>query len=204
MTSSVQSPADVVNLALRRLGYKKQIGSLFDGSQAANVALTIYGQTRDEVLRADDWGFAERNVSLALLKQAPVGGYFPPIVWTSAYPPIPWLYEYSYPIDCLKVRAIRGVPLILPNMDPKPVIFSVENDASLADPDKVILCNVSSAILTYTGRLTNPVDWEADFTEALAAALARRMAPDLVGLDAAKLEASDEQAAKTVADNTQG
>ncbi len=202
MTVSVRSAADVVNLALARIGYSHRIGSLYDGSKAANLALTIYGATRDELLRAEDWDFAESNVPLTLLKQAPPGGYFPPVIWTTAYPPLPWLYEYSYPADCLKVRSIRGVPLIIPNFDPIPVVWSVESDSALSA--KVVVCNVPNAILTYTARLTDPNDWEADFSEALAAALARRFAPELVGLDAAKMEASDEQAARVTADNKQG
>ena len=204
MIAPVQSPADVVNLALVRIGYKKQIGSLYDGSLAARVALTIYAQTRDELLRSEDWGFAERNISLDLLKQAPANGFYPPGQWSNAYPPIPWLYEYAYPADCLKVRAVRPQPLFVMDFDPQPFVWTVQNDNSLNEPDKVILCNADSAILTYTGRLTNPADWEADFTEAFAAAMARRLAPITVGLDAAKMEASDEQQAKSIADDVQG
>lgn len=204
MSASVSSPADVVNMALARIGYKKQIGSLYDGSIAAKTALTLYAQTRDELLRSEDWGFAERNTPLTLLKQAPASGFYPPGAWSATYPPLPWLYEYAYPADCLKVRAVRPQPTYTVDFDPQPNIWSVENDNSLAEPDKVILCNAPNAILTYTGQLTNPGDWEADFTEAFVAAIARRMAPILVGLDAAKMEASDEQQAKSVADNVQG
>ena len=204
MSVSVRTPADVVNLSLARIGYKKQVGSLYDGTLAARTALTIYSQTRDELLRSEDWGFAERNLSLTLLKQAPESGFYPPGVWNSSYPPIPWIYEYGYPLDCLKVRAIRPQPLFVMDFDPQPFVWSVQNDNSLPTPDKVILTNAENAILTYTGRLTNPADWEANFTEAFAAALARRLAPALAGLDAAKMEAADEQQAKSIADDTQG
>ncbi len=204
MSSSVASPADLVNLSLARIGYKRQIGSLYDGSIAAKTALTLYAQTRDELLRSEDWGFAERNAPLTLLKQAPANGFYPPGQWTNANPPIPWLFEYAYPADCLKVRCIRPQPLFVMDFDPQPFVWSVENDNSLADPDKVILCNAPNAILTYTGQLTNPADWESDFTEAFAAALARRLSPILVGLDATKMAASDEQQAKAVADDVQG
>ena len=109
--SPVQSPADAINVSLRRIGYKLRVASLYDGSKAARSALDIYAQTRDEILRQNDWTFAERNISMTMLKQAPVGGYIPPVTWSTTYPPLPWLFEYAYPTDCLKVRAVKPVPI---------------------------------------------------------------------------------------------
>lgn len=204
MTASVQSPADVVNLALRRIGYRLRVGSLYDGSEAAKKALDIYGQTRDALLRAGDWGFAERNVPMNLLKSAPPGGYTPPLTWTSAYPPLGWLFEYTYPTDCLRVRAVKGTSIFTPNFDPQPNVFSEENDNSFSPPRKVILCNVPAAILVYTGQVTDPATWEADFVEALAAGLARRLAASLASADFVKLEGGDEQMEAMVAASEQG
>lgn len=128
MVASVQNPADIINIALRRMGYKLRVGSLLDGSEAASQALDIYAQTRDELLRAGEWGFAERNVSLTVLKAAPAGGYFPPTFWSNTYPPIPWGYEYAYPDDCLKVRALKPAPLFLFDPDPQPNLYAIAND----------------------------------------------------------------------------
>lgn len=204
MPASVTSPADVVNLALQRIGYKGRVGNLYDGSTAANDALDIYAQTRDELLRQEDWGFCERNVALTLLKQAPAA-YIPPTAWDPAqYPPPPWLYQYGYPGDCLKVRAVKGVPLFVPNFDPQPNLWSIANDNAFAPPRKVILCNVPAAVLTYSGQVLDPASWEADFVEAFAAALGRRLAPALVSLETAKLLVADEAAAKQLAAMEQG
>lgn len=192
MTLSVQNPADMVNLALVRIGHEQTIGNLYDGSREALLAINIYSQTRDEMLRNGDWGFAERNVSMTLLKQAPAGGYVPPLQWSSTYPPLPWIYEYQYPNDCLEVRAVRPQAIFIPEFDPQPHVFAVENDNALFPPQKVILCNVPSAILVYTGRITDPQTWEPAFIEAFAAALGERLAPALSDLNAAKLEAADE------------
>jgi hypothetical protein len=156
------------------------------------------------MLRGFDWSFAERNVAMTLIKQAPAGGYFPPNMWSSAYPPVPWLFEIQYPSDCLKVRAVKNVPVFVPDFDPQPYQFSVDNDNSLAEPSKVILCNVYPGLVVYTGQITDPLDWEADFIEALAASLGRRLAPVLVGMQAAQMEAQDEQQSDTVAENTRG
>jgi hypothetical protein len=61
MTVSVQRPEDAVNAALAAIGYTLRVNSLVDGTRAANLALQIYGQTRDELMRQSDWGFAERT-----------------------------------------------------------------------------------------------------------------------------------------------
>ena len=45
MVASAKS-ADMVNLALRRVGYKLRVGNLYDGSMAAKMALDVYAQTR--------------------------------------------------------------------------------------------------------------------------------------------------------------
>ncbi|SDD95369.1 hypothetical protein SAMN05216337_1017143 [Bradyrhizobium brasilense] len=204
MPVSVSTPADLVNVALQRIGYKGRVGNLFEGSAAAKDALDIYAQTRDEILRKGDWGFAERNLAMELLKSAPAGGYTPPNVWTPASPPLPWRFEYAYPSDCLDVRAIKGQSVFVMDFDPQPITFTVANDSALVPPRKVILCNVPDALLTYTGQVTDPTSWEPDFVEAFAAALGRRLAPALVGMEAAKLLIADEQMSTAQALAVQG
>jgi len=205
MPTSLSNPADIVNDALRRIGYKLRVAELFDGSEAAGVALDIYGQTRDTMLRDGEWQFCERNVNATLLKQAPPGGYFVPNAWDpTLYPPPPWLYSYAYPDDCLKVRQLKGQPMFLLNPDPQPTLYSIANDNGVTPPVRVILTNVPDAVLVYAGRVTNPADWPVDFTEALCAALARRLAPSLANLDVTRLEGADEQAATMMASMQQG
>lgn len=205
MVASLQSPADVVNAALTRIGYRLRVSNLFDGSDAAKKALDIYGQTRDELLRQNDWGFAERNVAMTLLKSAPVSGYVPPNGWAGATnPPIPWAFEYAYPDDCLKVRAVKPTPIFIPPYDPAPYVYSVANDNYYSPARKVLLCNVVDAMLVYTGQVTNPSTWEADFTEAISAALARRLAAGLGGAELVKLEMTDEAMTQGVAEREQG
>ncbi len=203
MSLTFTCPEDVVNAALTRIGYQMRIANIYDGSKAANAALNVYSQTRDELLRQNDWAFAERNTVLTLLKSAPVGGYIPPTTWDpTLYPPLPWQYEYSYPTDCLKIRAVKGVPLFLPVVDPQPVLYGIENDTDLEV--KVLLCNIPSAVLVYTGQVTDPTAWEADFVEAATAAIARRIVPALMGLEAVKLFAADETVSTMVAEKEQG
>lgn len=204
MTSAIQTPTDLVNMSLRRIGYKLSVGSLYEGSEASAFALDIYAQTRDEFLRASDADFSEGNIALQLLKQAPDGGYVPPITWSDAYPPLPWVFEYAYPDDCLKVRSIRPQAIFVMEFDPHPITYSLSNDNSFTPAQKVLLCNTPSALLTYTRRVTDLTNWEPDSIEAFAAALGRRLVPSLLGLDALKAVVPDEQNAVSTAEKNQG
>ena len=184
-TFAVQSPADAVNAALVRVGYRLRVGSLYDGSAAAKKALDIYAQTRDELLRQNDWAFAERNVAATLLKSAPQTtngqyGYIPPATWNGAVnPPLPWTFEYSWPPDCLKVRAVKPTPLLIPNFNPMPNLFAVVNDSYFAPPQRVIVSDVTNAQLVYTGQVTDLTTWDSDSLEMLIDALGQRLAPSL-------------------------
>lgn len=206
MAASLSSPADIVNASLTRIGWKQSVGNLYDGSAASQLALQVYGQTRDEMLRDMDPDFAEGNVALSLLKSAPPGGYIPGVTpWNPAlYPPVGWLYEYAYVADCLKVRAVKPTPLFFPNMDPQPNTFSISNDNSYVPAQRVILCNVADALLVYTRRVTDPATMDVGFLEAFIEALGERLAPALVGLDAAKLEGAEAQGGAAMAEAEQG
>lgn len=193
--TSVASPEEVCNLALDRIKYPESIGDLYEGTRASRAALRAYAQTRDDVLRGFTWGFARRDVLLTLLKTAPVGGYgLTP--WTNAFPMPPWIYEYAYPTDCLLLRTVRETPLLIPSFDPKPNLFNVANDNSLAPPAKVILTNVAGAIGVYTGQVTDMTTWEPSFVEAMVEALGRRLAQALADdPETVKVNAEEEQGA---------
>lgn len=202
MPASVQNPADIVNLALERIGYNRRVGSLYDGSDAANAALTIYAQTRDQLLRQNDWGFAQRTLSLTLLKAAPANYFDAP--WNPATnPPPPWLYEYAYPGDAIKIRAVKPQPLFLFNPAPQPYLFNVYNDNATEAAAKTILCNIGDAIAVYTGQVLDPSQMEPDFIEAFAAALGRRMSPLLIP-SSAQNAAQDEMISSKIAEREQG
>lgn len=189
MANVFSSPEDVINDALVRAGWKKRIGSILEGSDAAKAALDIYGQTRDALLRKFEWGFAERNSALSLQKIAPVGGYNPPLVWSSAYPPLPWIYQYGYPADCLEIRSLRTTDIFIPNFNPQAVNYRIANDNSVTPSNKIVLCNIANAICVYTAQVTDPLIWDASFTEALVADLAVKIAPVLANVQTAQAEA---------------
>lgn len=203
MANAINTPADLVNLALARIGYPLSVGDLYDGSKASRAALNVYSQTLDACLRDGEWGFAQRQVSPTLLKQAPPGGYFD-APWTTANPPYPWAYSYELPSDYLKIRSVRPTPGFLLEMDPTPLLFNVVNDSGYSPARRVLVCNQGSVLLTYTGQVTNPVQWNADFIEVMAAALARELAPTLADQNVAMAERQDEMATAAMAGTRQG
>ena len=208
--TSQATPADIVNLALVRIGYPLRIGHLYDGSAAAKQALTVYAQTRDAQLRELEPGFAQRDFPLVLLKTAPQGGYVPPRAWNPATdPPVPWTFEYQYPADCLKVRALKTPPVFVPNPLPGPKLYRLANDnlpipPATTPPGQVILTNLANAVLTYVGRTTDPNTWEPIFIESLVAALARRLTVALADPRLLEAEAKDEQTESVLTEMKQG
>ncbi len=164
MTASVQSPADVVNLALVILGHPHRVGNLYDGSEAAKAALTIYAESRDEVLRAKDWPFALRQAS-GVAGTSTVAG---------------WTYSWVFPSDCIRLRSVSPQTIPTPNLDPQPVLWTIFNDQTKTPPAKVILSNISPVKLNYVGQITDMTTWEPLFVNAVAEVLATKLAPNLV------------------------
>lgn len=94
-------PADIANQALDAAAVDYTLGDLEEGTKAAQVTLRAYGQCLRQLLRAANWDFARKTSPLMLLADATgqtanVGSLVP----------TPWIYEYAYPIDCMKVRLI--------------------------------------------------------------------------------------------------
>jgi hypothetical protein len=200
----LNSPEDICNAALAQIGYKRRIGSLYDGSEAAAIALDIYSQARDAKLRSFPWGFAERQATLTLLKTAPVGGYSPVTPWTSANPLQPFIYEYSYPQDMLELRALRGTGGQIPNFDPRPKLWRIANDTVAAVQQKVILSNLANAAAIYTGQVTDPTLWEPAFTDGFIATLGKLLSAGLASVDMTKMEAQEEAVETQGAEMTLG
>jgi hypothetical protein len=215
MTASLQSPADLVNAALAGLKSPLRIGTLYDGSAAAKKALDIYGQARDWLLRGADWGFPRGDAALTLVKAAPPGGYNPATPWDpTQHPPIPYLFEYAYPPDCLMLRSVQPAPLFLPDFTPSAAPFEIANDTvktagQPAAPGRVILCYLAAAVGTYTRQVTDMSQWDVGFVDALVREIRARIGPALEEIaagagDAEKLDTALAQGAGATAAARQG
>jgi len=102
----VNLPTDIANQALDAVGIDVSLGDLEDGTRPAQVCLRAYRQCLMQLLRAAHWDFARKTAPLTLLADATTNT---PNVGTLV--PVPWLYEYAYPIDCMKARFVPWNPL---------------------------------------------------------------------------------------------
>jgi hypothetical protein len=185
MSSVVNSPEDVINLALTRIGYPVSIENIHEGSLAAKRALNIYGQTRDAVLRDGNYGFAEKIAAGVL---------------SGGAAPQPWSFEYAYPADCLRVRNLFSAAYLADKNNPVRVLYSI-GDAAV----KVIWTNAVAPTLVYTARVTDPARWDSLFVESLVAELGLGLSIGLAKVDTAvKLEAETAKNVTPVAEGTLG
>lgn len=200
---------DIVNQGLRDAGRPERIADLYEGSEASKVALELIGQARDEILRRADWSFNRRTVALQVLKgPPPPGGYNPIQPWSPAFPTPGYLFEYAYPSDMLDLRSIAQYPGMMPDLDPIPQLWLVQNDptpnvvAGVAEgpPAKVILCNVNNAIAAYRAQITDPLLWDSGFIAALVASLGDKFS---VAFGAAVDEAREQKTEAQISGETE-
>lgn len=92
-------PADIANQALDAAGIDFTIGDLQEGTRPAQVLLRAYAQNMQQLLRAAHWNFARKSADLVMIGDAT--GQTQNV---SNMVPVPWIYSYAYPIDCMKVR----------------------------------------------------------------------------------------------------
>ena len=202
MTIVISTPAMLVNYSLKKIGHKWRVGSLYDGSPAAKAALDCYGQVRDTLIMTSDWDFVERTTNGVLLKQAPPDYAQNP--WTPAYPQLPWMYEYEYPSDAVRIRGVKPPAVLVPNPDPRYRRFDVSNDSALSPPQKVVLCNVANAILVYAGQITDLTQWDEAALETFADKLGEALGPALQDLNATRVAAAQAQADAAEASTVEG
>jgi hypothetical protein len=183
---------DVMNQGFRAASLPMRIQDYYEGSDAARVALELLGQARDELIRFKDWSFSRRVAALTLLKgPPPPGGFNFAQPWSNIYAYPGFLYSYSYPVDCLDVRAIYPPPGLMPDLDPLPANWRIDDDqlpnvvngVATGPEAKVILCNCTNAMISYRARVTNCSLWDVGFTAALVASLGKKFA-EAFGADA--------------------
>lgn len=188
------SPVDIVNQALSFLGTQSQIQSLSENSAEALHASIHYDATRTDLLRKYNWGFARKQVAVALLKAAAGTANNP--AGTSPQPPVPWQYEYSYPSDCLMARRILpiippsaisppltgGTTANVPVIQGPPIRFAVALDTDANGNNmRVILTNMPQAQLVYTADVTDPNIFDSLFQSAFVGRLCARLVMPLSG-----------------------
>jgi len=136
---------EVCNAALMAIGVKP-ITSLDDAISSANVLKVWYPITRDSVLRAHPWNFAEKRAVLALV--------------AGETPAMDYAYFFQLPGDCLRVRKLSDEAVDIP--------YKVEGNRLLMDE--------AEGSILYTFRETNISAWDPIAVECLIFRLASNVA----------------------------
>lgn len=111
------TPADIANRALDALGVRLSIGDLQEGTEQAKPLLRAYGPALRQLFRAAHWNFARKQATLTLLQDSTgattayqIAQGMVATVGTGTAGMVPWLYEYAWPIDCVKARFVPMSP----------------------------------------------------------------------------------------------
>lgn len=188
------SQVQIANLALDVIGTRSTIASLDEDSNEANAISRHWDNAVDCCLRSAHWNFARRQVALTLLQDGTQGQSVP----------LPWLYEYAYPSDCVLFRQLMptmqvnpvtavGIPAPVVAYGPTPrVLVGTDLDIN-GNSIEVILTNQPQAIGVYTFRNSNTAMWDALFVEELAAYLGSRVCLALTG-DTGRMRLAFQQA----------
>lgn len=221
------NPVSLCNTALGQIVARTQITSLSPPAPANNLAAQVmadlYQPQADAVFRSAHWNCARKQTQLTLLKAA-IGTPENPSGTTLPVPPIPWLYEYGYPADCLKMRFVMPLPnpqatgqvplmtnvgvtfapLVNTGMPFVPAVDTDQDDNQI----RVILSNARQAQGVYTARIANVDLWDPSLQNAVIGALAAWAAPAISGsMDRQKLAigiASSLIAAARISDGNEG
>lgn len=142
------SAVDICNSALIKLG-ATTIGSLSESSKSARLCNQMYEPLRKKLLRSHRWNFATFRKELAATTNTPDFGY---------------TKEYMLPTDCLRV---------LGTSIPGNIGWELEHNE---DGKSVIVSNYTPMKIKYIKDITDPSDFEPNFSEALAYLIAANIA----------------------------
>ena len=147
-------------MALHELGISAPVAGTGSEYESRAVILNNYYETaRDEVLKANDWNFAQKYRVLTPSNRQNLHPKF--------------MYMFDYPNDCLNARELYDH-----DGDDLKKEFQVSADDIC---NKVIYCNVENALLKYTRRITDEQFFDAEFSNALALYLAALTGQALTG-----------------------
>lgn len=96
---------DIANLAFQAIGTRTTIASLSENSNEAIQANLAFTNTRDALLRMAQWNCATNWANATLISAVPgtpENTTTGTALWAKGLPAPPWIYEYQYPVDCLR------------------------------------------------------------------------------------------------------
>lgn len=177
MPSAIQ----LYNHALANVGVSTFLADPAEQSKEGDLYRLWYAACVEKVLRDFPWNFASSVVALALVDGDPPPG---------------WAYKYAYPIDCHAAHAVSdssGVrnlsARVVTTWDcdgftlaRQPVPFVVMSEAATSTTRRRIVCtDLPQAYLFYTGKVTDPNQFDPGFCDALEWLIASKIAAPMLG-----------------------
>lgn len=158
------SKVEICNQALAWLGAGIEIQDVeAENTQEARACRTFYDTALDKTLSDAPWQFARTFQDLGLVE---------------ANPTEEWAYSYRVPVDSVYVRRIRSGTRR--DTESTVIPFAIGQD----DDGALLYTDADTCPVEYTRRVTDPNKWPATFRLALAALLARYIAPRIATGDA--------------------
>lgn len=151
----------IYNIVLNNLGISAVVQNTNDSNPRVAILNNNYDIALEQVMKDYDWNFLNRKKELTLS--------------TEESPDPNYQYAYDYPNDCVAIRQI------LDKNDGKFKKFDVSTDSR---GNRIILCNVETAIASYTRKLQKQITevyFTSEFVTALAFYLAFLTAEPLTG-----------------------
>ena len=149
---------EICNMALTRIGVKKLISAIDDGSTEANMCDLYYDEVRRRCLTKGDWTFARKRLDLTT---------------EAGDPPAAWAYQFQVPSDLLVGRRIDDGMQTPSNIDGI-ILYTME-----WSPDsikKLVYTDQEDACLIYTWDQDDEAQFDAFFTSYFAWVLAGELA----------------------------
>lgn len=121
--------ASIVNRALLVLGTRTSVTDVELAAGSTNEAIAanlVLYDLRDELLRLAPWNCALATLNMDYITSTPgtpENQSASTFTWVPGQPSPPWLYEYQYPVNCL--RAVRVIPQFQPGFAGAVPIFPV-------------------------------------------------------------------------------
>ena len=143
---------EICNLALAYIGNTRSIASMAEQSKEAILCSRFYNMTRETMLKSYPWNFAVKSLALTFTTETEDKFGF----------------VYEYPEDCLRVLQVGS--------DDDPADFAIraiDDDGTIT---RRIVCDLESAKAFYIADSQDTDAMPAEFVDALALALAVRLA----------------------------
>lgn len=151
----------IFNITLNNLGITAIVQNTAEVNPRITTLNNYYDMALEQVMKDFDWNFLNRTEKL--------------VSYSETSPNPKWHYCYDYPNDCLAARKV---------IDSFGGDYHKFDITTAKNGNKLIVCNIPNASLTYTRRLSSPIPetfFTSEFVTAFCFYLAFISADAIVG-----------------------